>query len=218
VLSLGIAQADAADMPQDVWSWTGFYIGTHTSVVSSDREADVETIFDFEHEQDPTGVATGAYGGVNYQFDSIQPLGLGSLVLGVEGDFTWGDIDDTTDALGIIPVRTEIELMYSARARIGLATGRVLAYITGGVAFAKLETEVNLGIFGGFTEDSDKNTHIGWTIGSGIEYALTDSLVLRSEYLYADFNDEDYEYFDGFVTSEVELQTHTFRVGAAWKF
>jgi outer membrane immunogenic protein len=219
-LALGVSQGNAADMPADVWSWTGFYIGTHTSVVSSDREADVDIDDgpEFDHEQDPTGVAGGAYGGVNYQFDDFQPLGLGALVLGVEGDFTWGDIDDTTDALGIFPVRTEVEWMASARARIGLARGRVLAYITGGVAFANLETEVSLGLFGGGDEDDEKNDHIGWTIGTGIEYAITDSLVLRSEFLYADFKDEDYDYFGGDVESEVDLKTYTFRVGAAWKF
>jgi outer membrane immunogenic protein len=54
----------------------------------------------------------------------------------------------------------------SIRLRGGYAFDRFLAYAAGGLAF----------------EDS-----VGWTVGGGVEYALTDRWVIGAEYLHADY-------------------------------
>ncbi|SEM13551.1 Outer membrane protein beta-barrel domain-containing protein, partial [Bosea lupini] len=38
--------------------------------------------------------------------------------------------------------------------------------------------------------NSDSNTHTGWTVGGGVEYAFTNNLVGGVEYLYVDLGDK----------------------------
>ncbi|MDD9334015.1 MAG: hemin-binding protein E, partial [Bartonella sp.] len=77
--------------------------------------------------------------------------------------------------------------------RIGLASDRIMPYIAGGVAYAKVQ-----GIFSkSIKEISPENTSlslfdnaqtmIGYTLGGGFEFAMTDRILLRSEYRYSDF-------------------------------
>ncbi|MGH6831174.1 MAG: outer membrane protein, partial [Methylocella sp.] len=56
-------------------------------------------------------------------------------------------------------------------------------YATGGAEFASFDTSVRG--FPGF--DQTSTTRTGWTIGGGIEYALTGNWSIRAEYRYADF-------------------------------
>lgn len=62
---------------------------------------------------------------------------------------------------------------------------------------------------------------IGWTIGGGAEYALSDNWIPRGEYRFVEFNKKDFRgQADG---NEVDafaarIRTHDFRVGAAYKF
>jgi len=48
----------------------------------------------------------------------------------------------------------------------------------------------------------------GWSVGGGLEAALTDNLIIRGEYLYTSFNDVE----------GVTVNVNTARVGAAVKF
>jgi len=64
---------------------------------------------------------------------------------------------------------------------------------------------------------------IGWTLGAGFEAALTDKLLARIEYNYADYGTFD---FDGIpdlgvsfgFTSDVDYTSHTLSLGIAYKF
>ncbi len=74
-------------------------------------------------------------------------------------------------------------LQASIRGRVGYAWDRVLIYATGGVAFAELNAHLQT-ILG---YDSVSNTRTGWTIGGGIEYAISNNWSVRAEYRYAQF-------------------------------
>ena len=77
----------------------------------------------------------------------------------------------------------------SIRGRVGYALDRVLLYATGGVAFAGVNTNLTtnslLGLGGSF--DSASNTRVGWTVGGGLEYAVTNNWSIRAEYRYSNF-------------------------------
>ena len=80
---------------------------------------------------------------------------------------------------------TYLDMNYLAtlRARAGWAADNTLLYVTGGFAAAEME-------FGGlvgpwpYVNDSDTQWTYGWTIGGGIEYAVTENFSVGLEYLY----------------------------------
>ena len=65
---------------------------------------------------------------------------------------------------------------------------------------------------------SERQTHNGWTIGAGTEYAVTDNVLLRAEYLYTDLGTRNYlgGVFAGGVDANVNFST--VRAGVSFKF
>ncbi len=76
------------------------------------------------------------------------------------------------------------------RARFGaVATQRLLVYATGGLAFGTVRASgsvVGVDAPALVWEGRSSRTRVGWTLGGGMEYALTDNLTLKGEYLYYD--------------------------------
>ena len=64
---------------------------------------------------------------------------------------------------------------------------------------------------------SDSQTHVGFTIGGGIEYALTDNVLLRAEYLYDNYGEANYEDEEG-NEYDVDLTAQTVRAAVSFKF
>jgi opacity protein-like surface antigen len=69
------------------------------------------------------------------------------------------------------------------RLRFGYAFDTILPYITGGVAIANFNADIVGAPFGTATA-----TNLGWTAGAGIEFAITNALRAKVEYLHADLN------------------------------
>ena len=62
-------------------------------------------------------------------------------------------------------------------------------------------------------------THVGWTVGAGIEHAFTDRWIARAEYRYSDFGSQDLSLAAGLPTeTSVDLKAHDIRVGLSYKF
>ena len=76
-----------------------------------------------------------------------------------------------------------IDVQGSIRGRVGYAFDRVLLYATGGVAFAGINGSISTP----FGYDSASTTRVGWTVGGGLEYAITNNWSVRAEYRYAQF-------------------------------
>ena len=115
----------------------------------------------------------------------------------------------------------------TARARVGVSFDRALLYATGGAAYgnAIAPNQLVMPTFGYFGARSGTNggTMLGWTVGAGIEYAFTDSVSLKAEYLYSDLGKKTLVYvnpFNGFPTGLVptEVKTHTIRAGVNYRF
>ncbi len=228
-VTLGLAcnapAAQAADLfvpppAAPMWTWTGLYGGVHAGMVDGDIDGDTffgktMGISNDETAFDPNGFMGGVQAGYNYQIDSI--------VLGIEGDFSLGDVDDTIypQIYTAARVEAQVDWMATIRGRLGWAMDRTLFYVTGGAAFTKLKMKMDL--FGGRIDDKDSNSMFGWTVGGGVEHAFTDSISLKAEYLYADFGKEDFNFFEGSdqappLGGDYDLTTHTFRVGVNYLF
>jgi outer membrane immunogenic protein len=159
--------------------------------------------------------AEGFIGGaqVGYAF-RVAP----ALVVGVEADFQMGGADDrasTSGAFGTttlgVTTRHELQWFGTLRGRLGyLVSDRLLIFGSGGLAVGKSETEGSLsnlsapGVLfitanttisncvGGQTclAGSSSRQSAGFVFGGGFEWALTNTITLKAEYLRLDLGSE----------------------------
>jgi outer membrane immunogenic protein len=148
------------------------------------------------------GFLLGGTLGANWQ--------VNNWVFGLEGDLSWADMDgSTTFAAPAYTVSADNRWFGTLRGRVGVALDQVLIYGTGGAAFTSIKATDSLGF-------SDSNTHTGWTLGGGLELALTDNLSAKAEYLYADFGSKRYTLGDGPVG--MDYDAHIIRAGLNYRF
>jgi outer membrane immunogenic protein len=203
------------------WYWTGCYLGGDVGYAAG-RDSDSETatatggpsVFSPADAARPHGAKVGGYLGCDWQV-------AGPLVLGVEADGEWADIKDSAafSGTGAAPdfYQTHISSEASVRGRVGYALGRVLPYVTAGVAFAHLSERDQVGTTGAFADNA--TTRTGWTLGTGFDYAFTNNWIGRLEYRYANFGTFRYQpvVFPGFSENHY-LTENVIRAGVAYKF
>ena len=230
--------------PVPLFSWTGFYIGgqvgyafghDYAREVASPNGAGPDVVYQVGN---PNGTMGGAHIGYNFSTQSLPILGqfaggLSSLpfiggfggaggVVGVEGDVDGTDYRSTAAFAGGFYNRVREEITGSVRGRVGIAVDRALFYATGGVAFGQFHEQYGFtGNFGNalITDDLTK-TRIGYTVGGGIEYAITTQFSLRGEYRYTNygrFTDVNSPFTGAFNTVHKEDQ-HRVQVGFSYKF
>ncbi|WP_375673191.1 porin [Bartonella sp. TS82HLJMH] len=110
----------------------------------------------------------------------------------------------------------------ATRVRIGFAAvDRILPYFAGGIAYTQLQVVNSLKAeeAGGAEIASAKvfdetKTMVGFTVGGGVDFAMTDNVLLRAEYRYSDFGKKAFVK-DG---DKIAYKTNDFRVGVAYKF
>jgi outer membrane immunogenic protein len=216
------AGARAADIvaPPEVYDWTGFYVGLQAGyawdkVEIEETDAVTGEQFDFYDDYNLEGFVGGAHIGYNFQNDA--------LLLGLEADGEYSDISGDQDFNGS-PDSTDddIEWLASLRLRLGYAMDRALLYATGGVAIGEVHMRDIDDVNG---TDSDNETAVGYTVGGGIEYAVSDSVSARVEYRYTDLghttNTTDVYnpiFNDNPLDEERENTFHAVRGGISWHF
>ena len=200
--------AMAADLPvkgpvfTPAFNWTGFYVGVNGGYGWGTTTGDVAPTF-FGGNYDIKGWLIGGTIGYNYQ--------IGSFVVGLEGDWDWANITGSGTIAGVTVINSKIDNIGTARGRVGYAWDRVLVYGTGGLAWAHNKATIPIG--------DDSHTHTGWTLGAGLEYAITHSITAKAEYLYVQLNDQDY-----FVNlgcpgpCSFGAKANVVRVGVNWLF
>jgi outer membrane immunogenic protein len=148
-----------------------------------------------------TGFIGGFRGGCDYQFAAY---GYGSWVIGIEGDFSATNKSGQTSEAAIGHpgwiVNQQERWLTTARARLGYAWDKWLVYVTGGGAWAKIDShEENDGapsgmlgaVTGGPTTQANLATDRrgGWTAGAGMEYMLPYGWSIRTQFLYVKFRE-----------------------------
>lgn len=188
-------QGDAGDA-----DWAGPYAGIvagyafGNSKMSGDDAADGLDEFagdSFGHK--PDGLIGGLVSGY-----SIMPFDNG-LVLGVEGDVSLADIDQTDfEGASDIGIQTVISTLSTARAKLGFAHESFHVFATGGLAsghitqFAGLsqcDADPGNSCDGWVYNNALFNTgkwKFGWTAGAGAETRIAGNWRARAEYLYVD--------------------------------
>jgi outer membrane immunogenic protein len=193
--------AGAADMPNPAvayqapaspaYNWTGFYIGAMGGYGWSTSQG-----IDFK------GGFAGGTVGANWQMSNI--------VLGVEVEGAWSDIGQTN-----LGASDRIQAFGSATGRLGLAVDNFLIYGKGG--FAAANNKLSLTALG--LTLSDTQTHIGYTVGGGVEYGFAPNWSAKAEYLFAHYQSENY--FTSIVAAGLPsgaLEVHTVKFGINYRF
>jgi len=219
--------------PPPLFTWTGIYIGgqigygwgrDNASLFGTDA---VVGSFDTADLSSRTqGVIGGAHVGYNYQ--------INQWVLGLEGDVNGTSLnnsgvssvfDNTTGASSIVGSNIRSDIQGSIRGRLGVAWDRALLYATGGVAFGGFNTNYSdsngflTGIPG--ATDSFSQTRVGWTVGGGIEYAITNNWWVRAEYRYTDFGtltDTPFVGTGAALTAQHHWTQNQVQVGISYRF
>lgn len=223
---IGASTAHAADpiiyqqplmSPEPIaqFNWTGFYAGVNAgygggkfrhpfsaSILDEiDEDGPVYDTFSGSANITAGGFVLGGQVGYNHQFNN--------WVAGVEADIQWSGIKGEVE-LNIedfsVDAGTQVDWFGTLRGRIGhTVTDRFLVYATGGLAYGRVESYANLDGEG----VSSSETNWGWTIGAGTEYAFTDRLSWKTEYLYTDLGRSN---LIDFAVSEQGVDVFTFNL------
>jgi outer membrane immunogenic protein len=199
--ALAAAPTLAADLParkapppvsaSPVFTWTGFHLGYNRGYGGGTYEASAALAAPpygwATHTFDrASGWITGLQAGYDRQFGN-------NVVLGVETDLQWSDIQashqEATTAsdpsLGaVVNTSQSLEWFGSTRARLGYSYGRLLPYVTGGVAYGETSVRSVQALPGLVAGVSQRSTGVGWAAGAGLDVALSERVSARAEYLY----------------------------------
>jgi outer membrane immunogenic protein len=205
-----------APPPIPVFSWTGFYIGGQVGYAFGKDNAGI--VATGPYSTNPNGIIGGAHVGYNFSTQSLPMFGgvFGSGgVIGVEGDVDGSDYRRAIALPGGATANIRNNIQGSIRGRLGFAVDRALFYATGGAAFASFNTNY-LTALGG---DSLSSTRVGWTVGGGVEYAITNTWSLRAEYRYSDFGSfTNFAPASGFGLVRHHETENRAQVGFSYKF
>lgn len=239
-------------VPAPAWSWDGCYVGLNAGYGWGDARLRDNTLTTTPADTFFGGPATTFFANIDSDVDGFVGGGQigcnvqsGLFVFGVEGDLQYSGMKGSGSVRPVFPAALDPAANYSARAdteldwvgtvrgRIGYAFDRLMVYATGGVAFGRVDTDLTF--FDNFFTPADisgargRNTHVGYTIGGGVEGMITENLSAKVEYLYVDLGRETFNFSysgastAGFnaaatATSEVKLDAHLLRAGLNYRF
>jgi outer membrane immunogenic protein len=218
--------------PAPVLSWTGFYAGLNggysfgharsTVFSGTASEVDVSTTWLLGVEADFQ--ITGERAGLGVNGGSTRTTVLG-------GDF---------NLVTSLAAANSYSMPWfgTFRGRLGVvADPAILLYATGGLAVADVKYSTQSFLTGQLfgpgatgtipagpavtvagTEFSEKQTRVGFTVGAGVEYKVTQSWSGKLEYLYVDLGRSSY--FSGIAgtQTDVRFRDHVARAGINYAF
>jgi outer membrane immunogenic protein len=207
-----VTGAVAADIPSSppamiaappVVDWTGAYVGGLALYGSG--HADFLNSNGVGGGYDLDGWGGGILAGFNQQ--------IGSWVFGPEIDIGWSSYGGGT-VVGGDAIEARAPWMATARVRLGYAFDRLLVYGTAGVVMTPNKASTA-------SSGSDEQTHVGWTAGAGLDYAITDHWIAGASYLYVDPGTRTYNYrYLGVTpfTAQGSGTANVFRASLSYKF
>jgi outer membrane immunogenic protein len=239
------------------FTWTGFYIGVNAGGIwpSGSRDA---SLLDPNAGLDGAFINAGFPGGLGSQSAGFIGGGqagynwqTGAFVLGVETDFDGSTLSKSFNNIGspfVGPIaaaaglngdfltvngKNSLTWLGTTRARVGFVAtpdNRLMIYATGGVAYGGGNSQFSAfdATTGSFWSGNPSSSRVGWTIGGGVEYAVTNNITIKGEYLYADLGSSEFTSlgnaasaiaFPGVsVAGKINYNASIFRAGVNYKF
>jgi outer membrane immunogenic protein len=207
--------AAAADMPVKappravaaaVYSWTGFYAGIHGGYGWGDADYNFPGSipagfggFNGIYSPNATGgtfsrrISGGVFGGhagYNQQY--------GNIVVGLEASASWSGLKGTAvDPFGAAlgtgrTYQTKLDWFATLTPRLGIASNNWLFYAKAGLAAGQVVSDLTSTQVAVPILFHERNGHVGWTAGAGVEHAFTPNWIVGLEYNYVDLGTEQY--------------------------
>ena len=232
------------------FTWTGFYIGgniggvwgtgTRQSTLYAAGFPFLSTYYPNNLGTNPGGWLLGGQAGYNYQ--------SGAAVFGLETDLDWTSMNRNFHYIspafaGLVEpfniyngdylalnAKANLDWLGTTRVRVGFVAtpdNRLLFYGTGGIAYGGGSANYNLydAFYGAYWTGNPSSSRVGWTLGAGAEYALTNNWTIKGEYLYYNlgssrtFAYSNSLFFPGVVaTTKYTWDGSIFRIGVNYKF
>jgi len=201
------------------YNWSGFYVGGHVGGAWADKNW--------------TQTFPGAFTGNASSFSADGFIGggqigynwqTGALVFGIEADASKsGQSGSGAQTVPGWTSSTDINWIGTVTGRVGYAWDRVMVYGKGGFAWADEDHSQSLG---GVLVSSTNASHTGWTLGLGLEYAITNNWSAKIEYNYIDLGARNVGFanvapapgaraVDGF---DIDQTMHVVKFGVNYRF
>ena len=230
-------QAPAPYFAPSVYTWTGFYAGVNAGAAFDNAKSQRFAAFGpiltttvttplAGGKNNTVGFAGGGQIGYNFQFNQfvlggeadIQYLSLNrndnrfNSYFAAQSNSTYTFLNNRTDGY-----------FGTVRARFGFAFDRALLYVTGGLAYGgsgrAASVQVSSSVAGVqsyiYNPTGTGKTNIGYALGGGVEYAVSNNVTVRGEYLFVDIGTRTTTLVAPIVNV---ANTNFFRVGSRDQF
>jgi outer membrane autotransporter protein len=215
-----------APVVERIPSWTGLYIGAFAGADYGSAKMGFPDA-GFSSGPQVAGALAGGTLGYNYQ--------IGSWVVGVEGDAGWTNARGSVACTGAFnPAQVTLsgtdcadraDFIATAAARLGYAWGRALYYAKAGGAWTHETFTVTCNSLvpcvsptgGPLTQVSVGDDRAGWTVGYGVEFALTQNWSAKGEVNYIDFGNRNLTAQDGTVIN-AGMRITEGKIGVNYRF
>ena len=194
VVGAALATAAAPAMASD-GQWSGLYLGANLGWAGTSYSSELQGFPGNLVSGDHDSAIGGLHVGVQHQ--------VGQFVFGLEGSYSgagafssFGDAipGGTADCLGVnvagglFSCQARLHNLFTLGPRVGWApSSQWLLYATGGWATGRITDRVTLNSTGA-TAGQTNESHDGWFVGGGVEYALTKNWIVGLEYMHIDFD------------------------------
>jgi outer membrane immunogenic protein len=232
-------QALAADLPTtkeppaflapvSAYNWTGFYVGVNAGGGYDHFAFPYNTAGSAYYTTGTSGIDSGgavAGGQIGFNYEMTNLPFIGHAVVGIEADSDWSGIRGyKTVEAGPYSATfgTRFEYFGTLRSRIGYNFDRLLLYFTSGISYAVVNTSVNVdGLTSSHTATRSGLPFHAGVVGIGAEYAVTNNVTVKAEYLY-DFVGAHYSTYtlspDTVMGYGTRSMYHIGRIGVNYKF
>jgi outer membrane immunogenic protein len=186
-------------VPVPAYNWSGFYLGVNGGGAwGTSNWSTVGNSFNL------SGAQVGGTAGMNWQ--------TGHAVFGLEGDVDWSGVRGTAAPALCPGCATNNDWLATVRGRAGYAFDRFMPFVSGGLAVGDIRATAP-----GFAGTTQSNA--GWTVGGGMEFALTNNLTAKAEYLHVDLGNMNCGFSCGVAAgNSVSVREDIVRGGVNYRF
>lgn len=192
-LTLGSLATVSPAAAEDVlpFDWRGFYLGYHLG--GALNLVDVADPFGpsiFGDTVRTPGPLVGGQAGYNWQ--------RGAALIGFEADVSWADLDGTNTCFAYsgyylsANCRAQVDALGTFAGRFGWilpSDGRTLVFGKAGLAWAHRQIDAKPNGHLGLAGTGDDDVMWGWTVGGGVERAVTSRWTVKAEYDFLSFDE-----------------------------
>ena len=197
--------------PAAGYDWTGPYAGVSAGSTWGGQHWDTNAEPDF------AGVLAGGQAGYNYQ--------TGKFVWGIEGDAGLSNARGAKACPNqplLFSCQDDVGALGSLTGRFGYTWGRALFYTKGGWAFGEVTAGtslnfINIPVPGAMNVAQSTSWESGWTVGAGMEYALTDRWSAKAEYMHYEFPQSTFTVAQN-ATANTTTAGNVVRIGVNYHF